>query len=268
MKNYECTTNINHITIQHKKQQKDYHDIISCRFNFTIIDVLIIEKFWRNVCVLTSYNSFNIDIHLTYRCENDVQTCFYINTKFDVNKWSMNFSFENVCTLKLQIIDERIINIHNVYNSSFVFYTFRIVLTALKTMKNNLINDEKHILLNNFNLYHFMWEEVFKSTQHDATNQFINVVLQIRMQFTLSMSTVIWKARHLNNTINLVFMISWLVKSVINCETRSENFVHRINALVNEFVSSLRRAELLFALFQNCTHYRSQETQQKRLFWR
>ncbi len=156
----------------------------------------------------TSYNSFNIDFHLIYRCENDVRTCFYINIKFDVNKWSKNFSSEDVCTLKLQIIDERIINIHNVYSSLFVFYTFKIVLIALKTMKNKLIYDEEHILLNDFNLHHFMCKEIFKSIQHNAINQFINVILQTCMQFTLSMSIIIWETRHLNNTINLVFMIN------------------------------------------------------------
>jgi hypothetical protein len=182
--------------------------------------VLIIQKFWRNACVSTSYNSFNIDFHLTYHDENDVRTCFYVNTKLDVNRWSMHFSFEDVCTLKLKTIDDRIINIHNVYNSSFVFYTFRIVLIALKTMKSKLINEKKHILLDDFNLHHSMWKEIFRSTQHDAANQLIDVVLQTRMQLTLSTNTIIWKARHLSSTIDLMFMINWLVNNVISCETR------------------------------------------------
>jgi hypothetical protein len=185
-------------------------------------NVLIIQKFWRNACVSTLYNSFNIDFHLTYHDESDVRTCFYVNTKLDVNKWSMNFSSENVCTLKLKTIDDRIINIHNVYSSSFVFYTFRTVLIALTTMRSKLINKKKHILLNDFNLHHSMWKEIFKSTQHDAADQLIDVVLQTRMQLTLSTSTIIWEARHLNNTIDLVFMISWLVNNVISCETRSD----------------------------------------------
>ncbi len=132
----------------------------------------------------------------------------------------MNFSSENVCTLKLKTIDDRIINIHNVYSSSFVSYTFKTVLIALKTMKSKLINEEKHILLNDFNLHHSMWEEIFKSTQHDAADQLIDVVLQTRMQLTLSTNTIIWKARHSNSTIDLVFMISWFVNNVISCETR------------------------------------------------
>ncbi len=196
--------------------------MISLLINSTMqqFDVLIIQKFWRKICVSTSYNSFNIDFFLTYHEENDVRTCFYVNTKFDVNRWSMNFSSKDVCTLKIRIIDDRIINIHNVYSSSFVFYTFRIVLTFLKTMKSKFVNKENHILLNDFNLHHSMWKEIFKSIQHDAANQFINVVLQTRMQFTLSTSIIIWKTRHLNNTINLMFMINWFVNNVINCETR------------------------------------------------
>jgi hypothetical protein len=131
--------------------------------NVQHIDVLIIQKLWRNTDVSTLYNSFNIDFYLTYHDENEVRTCFYVNTKFDVNKWSMNFSSENVCTLKLRTIDDRIINIHNVYSSSFIFYTFRIVLIVLKTVKSKVINKEEHILLNDFNLHHSMWKKIFKS---------------------------------------------------------------------------------------------------------
>jgi hypothetical protein len=92
--------------------------------------------------VLTSYNSFNIDFHLIYHNDDDVQICFYVNTKFDVNKWTMNFSFNDVCTLKLRIIDDRVINIHNVYNSSLIFYILKAILIVIKTIKSKL-NDEK-----------------------------------------------------------------------------------------------------------------------------
>jgi hypothetical protein len=171
-------------------------------------DVLIIQKSWRNFCVLTFYNSFNIDFHLIYHDDNDVRICFYVNTKFDVNKWSMNFSFDDVCTLKLRIVDDRVINIHKVYNSSLIFYFSKVVLIVIKTIKSKLNDDEKHIFLNDFNLHHSMWKKIFKSTQHNAANQLINIVLQTRMQLTLSINTIIWETKHLNNTINFVFMIN------------------------------------------------------------
>jgi hypothetical protein len=132
----------------------------------------------------------------------------------------MNFSFDDVCTLKLRIVDNRVINIHNVYNSSRIFYFSKIVLIVIKMIKNKLNENEKHIFLNDFNLHHSIWKEIAKSIQHDATNQFIDVVLRTHMQFTLSINTIIWKTKHSNNTINLVFMINWSMNNVINCETR------------------------------------------------
>jgi hypothetical protein len=183
-------------------------------------DVLIIQELRRNVCVSTSYNSFNIDFHLTYHNDDDVRICFYVNTKLDVNKWSMNFSFDDVSTLKLRIVDDRVINIHNIYSSSLIFYISKVVLIIIKTIKSKLNDEKEHIFLKNFNLHHSMWEKIFRSIQHDATNQLINVVLQTRMQLALSINTIIWKARHSSNTIDFVFMISWLVNNVISCETR------------------------------------------------
>jgi hypothetical protein len=132
----------------------------------------------------------------------------------------MNFSFDDVCTLRLRIIDDRVINIHNVYNSSLIFYILRAILIVIKTIKSKLNDKKKHILLKDFNLHHSMWKRIFKSIQHNATNQLINVVLQTRIQFTLSINTIIWETKHSNDTINLVFMINWFVNNVINCETR------------------------------------------------
>ncbi len=107
-----------------------------------------------------------------------------------------------------------------VYNSSFIFYILRVVLIVIETIKSKLNDEKKHILLKDFNLHHLMWKEIFKSIQHDATNRFIDVVLQTRMQFMLLINTNIWKTKHSNNTIDLVFMIDWFVNNVINCETR------------------------------------------------
>jgi hypothetical protein len=183
-------------------------------------DVLIIQKLWRNFCVSTSYNLFNIDFHLTYHDVDDVRICFYVNTKLDANRWSMNFSFDDVCTLKLRIVEDRVINIHNVYNSSFIFYFSKVVLIVIETIKSKLNDDEEHISLNDLNLHQSMWKEIAKLIQHDVANQFINVVLQTRMQLTLSIDMIIWKAKHSNSIIDLVFMINWLINNEITCETR------------------------------------------------
>jgi hypothetical protein len=131
-------------------------------------DVFVIQKFWRNVCVSTSYNLFNTNFHLTYHQEENVRICFYIIIKIDVNKWSMNFSFDDVYSLRLRTRNDQIINIHNVYNSSLVSYIFRALLLFIKAMKSKLCENEKHVLFKYFNLHHLMWDKDAKLIQHDA----------------------------------------------------------------------------------------------------
>ncbi len=139
-------------------------------------DLLMIQKSWRNVCVSTFYNSFNIDFHLFYKDKKNVKTCFYVNTRLHVDHWTMNYIFDDVCTIRIKMTNNKWINVHNVYCVSFNFYTTRNALIIIETVKDCLNDDEKHILLKDFNLHHFLWSDATRSTQHDAIHQLLNVV--------------------------------------------------------------------------------------------
>jgi hypothetical protein len=119
-------------------------------------DLLIIQKSWFNVCVSTFYNSFNIDFHLFYEDTKNVKTCFYVNIRLHVDHWSTNYVFDDVCTIRIKMTNNKWINVHNVYNVSLNFHTTRNALIVIKTVKDCLNDDEKHILLKNFNLHHFL----------------------------------------------------------------------------------------------------------------
>ncbi len=113
-------------------------------------DILTIQKFWRNVCVSTSYNSFSIDFYLLYEMKKNVQIYFYVNTKLNVNNWSIDFVSSNMCTLKFDFNDQRIVNIHNVYNVSSMFYALNAFLLIIETTQNRFVIDEKHIFFKRF----------------------------------------------------------------------------------------------------------------------
>jgi hypothetical protein len=139
-------------------------------------DLLTIQKSWRNVCVSTSYNSFNIDFHLLYENSKNVRTCFYVNIRLHIDHWSIRYVFDDVCIIRIKMTNNKWINVHNVYNVSLNFYTTRSMLIVIETVINCLNDDEKHILLENFNLHHSLWNDATKSTQHDATNKLFDVV--------------------------------------------------------------------------------------------
>jgi hypothetical protein len=158
-------------------------------------DLLTIQKSWRNACVSTSYNSFNIDFHLFYEDTKNVKTCFYVNIRLHIDHWSMNYVSDDVCTIRIKMTNNRWINVHNIYNVSLNFYTTRSALVVIKTVKDCLHDDEKHILLENFNLHHSLWSDATKLIQHDATDQFLNVVQQTQFKFTFSLNIIIWETR-------------------------------------------------------------------------
>ncbi len=135
--------------------------MISLLTNFQIkeYDIMTIQKLWRNVCVSTLYNSFFIDFHLLYEIKKNVRVYFYINTKLNVNIWSIDFVSSNMCTLKSDLNDQRIVNIYNVYNVSSMFYALNAFLLIIETTQNWFVIDKKHVFLKNFNLHHFLWND-------------------------------------------------------------------------------------------------------------
>ncbi len=185
-------------------------------------DILTIQKFWRNVCVSTSYNSFSIDFHLLYEMKENVRVCFYVNTKLNVNSWSIDFVSSDMCTLKLDLNDQRIVNIHNVYNVSSVFYASNALLFIIETTQDRLVVDEEHVLLENFNLHHSLWCDPTRSTQHTAIDQLIDLLVSKHMNLCLSQRIVTWEAKNSHNIIDLIFMIERLQASITHCENRRD----------------------------------------------
>jgi hypothetical protein len=185
-------------------------------------DILTIQKLWRNVCVSTSYNSFSTDFHLLYEMKENVRVCFYVNTKLNVNSWSIDFVSSNMCTLKLNLNDQRIVNIHNVYNVSSMFYASDVLLLIIETTQNRLVIDEEHVFLKDFNLHHSLWSDSTRSTQHTAIDQLIDLLVNKHMNLCLSQRIVTWKAKNSRNIINLIFMTERLQTSITHCESRRD----------------------------------------------
>ncbi len=160
-----------------------------------------------------------------------MRTCFYVNIRLSVNHWSVIFASEDVCSFRIRIANDRWINVHNVYNASFNSYAFITTLFVIKTIKNQLNDDEKHVILKDFNLHHFLWSDFARFTQHDATDQLLDVVHQAQVLdvvhqaqlcFTLSSSTITWKTRHTCSIIDLIFMFEELLNELVHCMSKSK----------------------------------------------
>jgi hypothetical protein len=188
-------------------------------------DILTIQKSWRNVYVLTSYNLFTIDFHLTYDQENNVRVCFYINVKLNVNCWSIDFVFFYVYIIKLKIATnkmQRNIHIHNVYNAFSISYAFLELFIIFTIIERLLQDDANHILLSDFNLHHSLWSRSTRLIQHVVVDQLIDLINAKYIQLCLSQNIITWKTRNSFNIINLVFATNKLQVNVTHYESRRD----------------------------------------------
>jgi hypothetical protein len=123
---------------------------------------------------------------------------------------------------RIRTTNNRWINVHNVYNVSFNLYASISTLFIIETIKKQLNDEKKHIILKDFNLQHFLWSDSARLTQHDAIDQLLNVVYQTQLRFTFSSSTITWKTRNLCSIIDLIFMFEELQEKLIHCMIKSK----------------------------------------------
>ena len=138
----------------------------------------------------------------------------------------MIHSSTNVISLKLKIIEnekEKEIWIHNIYNFLSTFYSATDSVNTISVIERCINEVEtKHIVLSDFNLHHFLWNESSKLTQHAMTNKLIDIIDEADMKLTLSQETITWKAKNSQSTIDLIFMFNKLINKIEHCKARSE----------------------------------------------
>jgi hypothetical protein len=194
--------------------------------NIQDYDVIAIQKSWRNFFASISLSSSQNDFHLLYRSRDDIRICFYVNDQISIESWKIEYSTIDLSVLKMIVKeveeDTKMIRIHNVYNSSLISYTSKDNSITLSKIMRFIVEtlDDHHILLKNFNLHHFFWNDSFRSTQHVATDDLLDIMQNRNLTLTLSKDSITWKARNSINIINLTFMTTHLAKRLKHCMTR------------------------------------------------
>jgi len=83
----------------------------------------------------------------------NTRVCFFINRRIAIASYTITHRFKNFCSFTLRLVEEKTINVHNIYNScnnSENESNLSLLRTTLAKKAN-----EKHIITRNFNLYHF-----------------------------------------------------------------------------------------------------------------
>jgi hypothetical protein len=232
--------------------------------NMQNFNVIVIQELWRNFIVSITLNFNQSDFHLLYRFDEDTKICFYVNDKLNTNSWDVEYFTIDICTLKMKINDlnedSSMIHIHNVYNFSLIFYSSRNSSFTFSKTKRFLVDalTNHYILLEDFNLHHFFWNDSSRSTQHVAANELLNIIEKHDLTLTLFKKFITWKNRITASIIDLTFMTTHLIDKLKHCTTRSDLNQSRITY----------RSRLAYSAKSSRTHFESFEKRKNRSIWK
>ncbi len=145
-------------------------------------NIIAIQKSWENSFTNTIYCFSHSPFTLTYNnCKR--RSCFLINKEISSNNWDVKFSSPDLCVLNLHI-EGLNIQIYNVYSQSSgsLFNTDYTLLISLLSVL--IQQDEKHILLRNFNLHHSWWSGSSNLTIYTAAESLIKCLTMYNMFLT------------------------------------------------------------------------------------
>ncbi len=81
---------------------------------------------------------------------------------------------------------------------------------------------KESILVEDFNLHHFTWEESFYSRQHLLSNELIKMITNINASLALFQDIIIRDYQESQTTIDLIFTTNDIMNRLIQCEINEE----------------------------------------------
>ena len=80
------------------------------------------------------------------------RVCLFVNKKIAKTVYTHTFHSRNLISLRMRATNDRIINIHNMYNSCKDSEDVSALLSLKKTLQEKF--KKKHVVVKNFNLHH------------------------------------------------------------------------------------------------------------------
>ena len=120
--------------------------------NIDKYDILIIQKLWKNSFQNTINNKLKQQFELLYMSNEITKICLFVNKKIEKTTYSHTFYNKNLISLRIQITNNKIINVHNIYNSCKNNNDINVISNFVNAFENEI--NEKHVVIENFNLHH------------------------------------------------------------------------------------------------------------------
>ena len=119
-----------------------------------LYDILVFQELQQNLYKNTIYCPNSLVFYTVYN-NQEKQSYFLINKNLDINSQEIDYLGPNIYSLRLQLPDI-ILQIHNFYNQPPGNYSTTSFPSSLILLPGFLARKGKHLVLENFNLYHLL----------------------------------------------------------------------------------------------------------------
>ena len=120
-------------------------------------DILIIQESWKNSYFNIINSKLNQYFDTYYMNDVKIKVYFFINKRIILIFYTITYHNENINIISLRLSKDRTINIHNLYNSCKESDEKSVISILRNIFEKN--KNEKHIILEDFNLHHLKWEK-------------------------------------------------------------------------------------------------------------
>ena len=178
-------------------------------------DILIMQKSWKNSFQFTTNNRFSQQFELLYMLDAVTRVCMFVNKRIAKIEYSHTFHNKNLISLRMQIANDRVINIHNMYNSCKNSENFNAILSFKNAMQKKV--NEEHVVVRDFNLHHFSWKKPHVRADANAY-ELIVTMKKYKLKRVTSVELITWSKHTSESTIDFTYATSLLRDSMIEID--------------------------------------------------
>ena len=189
-------------------------------------DIIVIQKQSCNINDIQSFNSAHNFFYLMKNTSSQSRTCIYVNKCLKLDQWMIETAESDICLIRILTYNTDnktlMLQLINIYNSCSLFFTSTKRSSIISHLSELLKDDCKQLIMKDFNLYHFHWEEWRCFTQHAAINSLLNIITNAKLKLLLKSNIVTCKIHNQFTTINLVFSSEKIQFMIYKCKVHTD----------------------------------------------
>ncbi len=158
---------------------------------------------------MQSFNSAYNFFYLVKNTSSQSRTCIYVNKCLRLNQWVIETAESDICLIRILTCntdDEmQMLQLINIYNLCSLFSTFTEKSSIISCLSKLFKDDCKQLIMKDFNLHHFHWEEWRCFTWHAVINSLLDIITNVKLKLLLKSDIITCKTHNQFTTIDLVF---------------------------------------------------------------